>query len=364
MEKVQMLVESTLTNVLLLNASFIENLGLMHGKMGISIFFFHLFRKTGNQIYEDYAGELIDEIYEEINNATPLDFENGLAGIGWGIEYLIQNGFVDADADEVLKEFDHKLSLTEVHSPSESINLMNGLLGIGAYFLKRIQNPKSNDKKITTLTNKQALIHFIDEFDRKTRDVLTLMAEPQVVSKTKTTEATKRFDLLWSYPVMLWFLAELHPQNIFNFKIEKIIQRLTDPLSDESNLPKLHGNGLLLALALHKLENCQTFNFSNKHERQAIMNKILTNIDRKKIFSELPDNNVTLRYGTSGITWVYHQLFQFTQNKIYNQEMIYWKTRIQKNSTPDNGFAGFDLENENNPFGLMEGLAGIGLLNN
>ncbi len=75
-------------NTLLLNASFIDNIGLMHGKMGISIFFFHLSRKTGKQIYEDYAGELIDEIYDDINTSTPVDFENGLAGIGWGIEYL------------------------------------------------------------------------------------------------------------------------------------------------------------------------------------------------------------------------------------------------------------------------------------
>lgn len=72
-----------ITNTLLLNASFIDNLGLMHGKMGIAIYFFHLARETENQIYEDYAGELIDEIYEEISLTTPCDFENGLAGIGW-----------------------------------------------------------------------------------------------------------------------------------------------------------------------------------------------------------------------------------------------------------------------------------------
>jgi lantibiotic modifying enzyme len=82
--------QQRITNTLLLNASFIDNLGLMHGKMGIAIYFFHLARETKNQIYEDYAGELIDEIYDEISTTTTLDFENGLAGIGWGIEYLVQ----------------------------------------------------------------------------------------------------------------------------------------------------------------------------------------------------------------------------------------------------------------------------------
>ena len=89
-------------NTLLLNASFI-----MHGKMGITIFFFQLARQTKNQIYEDYAGELIDEIYEEITANTPVDFENGLAGIGWGIENLIENEFIEANTDKVLEELDN-----------------------------------------------------------------------------------------------------------------------------------------------------------------------------------------------------------------------------------------------------------------
>jgi glycosyltransferase involved in cell wall biosynthesis len=38
-------------NGLLLHSSFIDNLGLLNGKMGVSIFFYHLSRKTGNTIY-------------------------------------------------------------------------------------------------------------------------------------------------------------------------------------------------------------------------------------------------------------------------------------------------------------------------
>ena len=74
--------DQRIINTLLLNASFNDNLGLMHGKTGIAIYFFHLFRETSNQIYEDYAGELIEDIYEEISKNTPVNFENGLAGIG------------------------------------------------------------------------------------------------------------------------------------------------------------------------------------------------------------------------------------------------------------------------------------------
>jgi hypothetical protein len=84
-------------NLLLLHSSFMNDLGLLNGKMGISIAFFHLFRETGNVVYENYAGELIDEIYEEINVSSSWNFADGLAGIGYGIEYLVSNKFIDAD---------------------------------------------------------------------------------------------------------------------------------------------------------------------------------------------------------------------------------------------------------------------------
>jgi len=160
-----------ITNALLLNASFIDNIGLMHGKAGISIYFYRLARATGNQIYEDYAGELIDEIYEEITDGTPWNFENGLAGIGWGIEYLVQNGFIEADTNEVLEEFDHRLFRQLIYNTPANIGLLNGLLGIGFYFLMRIKNKHSNDDSIRTLTNKQTLIHLVDELERRIKEM-------------------------------------------------------------------------------------------------------------------------------------------------------------------------------------------------
>ena len=129
--------DQKIINTLLLNASFINNLGLMHGKMGISILFYHLSRKYKNKIYGDYAGELIDEIYEEITGETPVDFENGLAGIGWGIEYLVQNDFIEADTDEVLEEFDKKIYIALLENHLKMEKDLEGLLGYFAYFSAR-----------------------------------------------------------------------------------------------------------------------------------------------------------------------------------------------------------------------------------
>ncbi|MBW6537170.1 MAG: hypothetical protein K0B11_19335 [Mariniphaga sp.] len=389
-----------ISNTLLLNASFIDNLGLMHGKMGISIYFFHLARQTGNQIYEDYAGELIDEIYEEITANTPVDFENGLAGIGWGIEYLVQNGFIEADTDEVLEEFDNRIFKELIYNTPQDIGLLNGLVGIGAYFLKRIKNKASNDEKILTITNKQTLIHIIDELDRKTQNIPEIISEPLSEKspsvkpsnletheppneKRQTTNhepqtTNKLFDLTWDYPALLWFFAELYEQNIFNFKVEKIIKRLTEPLSNESNFPKLQSNRLLLALALTKLQQKHETITANKKQRtinddsqfnsrtfvkqlsnlQTIINNLLTGINRNTIKFELSPNNATLRYGTSGVAWIYQQLHRQTSDNHFKEEMEYW---ANLNLIPKNiEELFFEVTTESTiGYGILEGFSGI-----
>ena len=127
-----------IANVLLLNASFIDNIGLLNGKTGISIFFYEYGRYTGNKIYTDYAGELIDEIYEEIAQNTPLSFSGGLTGIGWGIEYLIQHGFVEGESIDVCEEIDRKIMETDPKRIADFL-LDKGFEGLLHYVIYHLQ---------------------------------------------------------------------------------------------------------------------------------------------------------------------------------------------------------------------------------
>lgn len=128
-----------IANHLLLNASYIPNLGLIHGRMGIVLFFYHLARYSKNNIYEEFANELIDSICRKISMDTPLNFENGLCGIAWGFEYLLQNGFIEGNSDEILAEIDNeimKLDLSEVID----LSFKTGLGGLYFYILYRLRN--------------------------------------------------------------------------------------------------------------------------------------------------------------------------------------------------------------------------------
>jgi hypothetical protein len=206
-----------IANVLLLNASFIDNPGLLNGKMGIAIFFYHYSRYSKNKIYEDYAGELVDEIYEEINTSTAVNFENGLTGIGWGIEYLVKNGFVQADTDEALEEVDNIVYRNSLYRPF-LLESGKDLFGYGLYFLARLREKGSDDNNLNTLFKKQHLIYLTDDCER------ILIQRRYLDFKIESLS----IDTVNSF---LWFLLEMHRWGVFPFKVEKLLYSLPEYIS-------------------------------------------------------------------------------------------------------------------------------------
>ncbi len=118
------------------NKEAINEPGLLNGKLGIALFFFQYSRLSNNNIYEELASTFIDEAFDSIETVNTIDFEKGLSGIGWGIEYLVQNGFVDGDSNEILKELDDVIF--KGLPMSIQITQPNCFWGQGLYFCSRL----------------------------------------------------------------------------------------------------------------------------------------------------------------------------------------------------------------------------------
>ncbi len=142
-----------IANHLIINASYLDNLGLYHGNMGIVLFFVHYARYTGDLLYNDFARKLINEIYDEIRDDIPINFENGLCGIGWGIEYLLENGFMYGKSEEILADVDLRVMERNLHRVTD-LSLKTGLLGIIYYA----------SKHINSLSNKSGKLPFDSEY--------------------------------------------------------------------------------------------------------------------------------------------------------------------------------------------------------
>ena len=131
--------EQYITNRLLFQSSMERDVGLFYGKMGLVIFFAHYFKYSSLKVFDDTADELMGELNKELfNEAIPVGFAFGLSGIGWGIEYLIQNGFTDDDSLEICKEIDKKIMEKDPRRIT-NYSLELGLEGILHYVIAHIK---------------------------------------------------------------------------------------------------------------------------------------------------------------------------------------------------------------------------------
>jgi hypothetical protein len=127
-----------IADMLLLNGTLTDCPGLVHGKTGIAVFFFHYAQHTGNELFADYAMDLIGEMLNQIHVNSPADYEKGIAGIGVGIDYLIQNKFLITE-DDICEDFDYRMYRAVMYDPWLDFSQYNGLTGYGRYWITRLR---------------------------------------------------------------------------------------------------------------------------------------------------------------------------------------------------------------------------------
>jgi len=133
-----------ISDVLLMNGGFLDNPGLYTGDMGLVLFFARYSRYTKNDLYLEYSFELMEKLQARIHSGTPVNYKQGLTGIGSAIEYLVQNGFFEADTDDILEDIDQRVFFSYQHS-SLSINEIRD---IGYYAVWRLSGNSSKKELI------------------------------------------------------------------------------------------------------------------------------------------------------------------------------------------------------------------------
>lgn len=126
----------------ILTSLFMNDLSIMNGQMGVTIFFALLSRITGNHSYEEFANELLMNICNNLSQQIPIDFSHGICGIGWGIEFLKYQGFIEGDTDEILSELDIAVMERDVRHINNN-SLETGLYGIYSYVVSRMNTNRS-----------------------------------------------------------------------------------------------------------------------------------------------------------------------------------------------------------------------------
>lgn len=164
-----------IANTLLLYSYHIDPIGLFNGKMGIALYLYRYARYADCKYYSEFADELLDKVLDSINHSSP-DFESGISGVGWCINYLMKNEYVEGDPNDVLLNVDKRVF------SQLSCNPITSMLGQGIYLLERLKDNReleihidqlldfcikgiSEYKGETSLYHLNSILYFLIEID-------------------------------------------------------------------------------------------------------------------------------------------------------------------------------------------------------
>lgn len=134
-----------LADYILLNAFSVEHSGLYIGKAGMSLALFEASRYLNDEYIEDRAIELLKEAL--VTKTEDIGFENGLAGIGYVLHYLIKNSFIEADFQELFGT-QYETIITAFNQLSKKTSFEQRSIRMN-YFFTEMCSIYPNDKRLT-----------------------------------------------------------------------------------------------------------------------------------------------------------------------------------------------------------------------
>ncbi|GAB3967320.1 hypothetical protein GCM10028806_09460 [Spirosoma terrae] len=190
--------------------------GLFHGKSGLAIYFYLLSEVDKNPLLSDKGFDILLDVNSTISSVTDYSFDEGLAGIGWTIEWLIQNSFItDVNSDEILGSIDDTLYKSIMYAEDDNLGLPDGTLGKLVYFLARYSNQSNNSSRYVKLSIKECLVMLTDDIHLK------LLSEDGVLFK----EVISVRDIV-DIGNLLIILSDLLTSRINESIVEKIVYKM------------------------------------------------------------------------------------------------------------------------------------------
>jgi lantibiotic modifying enzyme len=290
-----------ISNHLIINGNMVFFSGLLKGKLGISLFFFHYWRYTENSLYKEYTQYLIELVKSQIHDDYPLDYECGLAGVGAGFDYLRKYEYFDA-GDDLIHLIDSRI--IKAISYEDRVDM---LTGFGRYLLSRQDNNP---------TIKDSLIQLVD--------LLTEQSQTNMPSET------------------ISFLCDLFLLNIRKEKVEYCISRSIDALINDVKKEPV-SRKLLSLIKLSQLPSYKSYNDIVQYLLKSIFGK------KNAPFTEIRDLQWLLQL---------ERLIKDTEHQYFLPKI---KTRVLRNITSFHLSKLDELFRVNQNFALKEGYAGLGM---
>lgn len=264
-------------------------IGLVTGKMGICIYYYHLSRLEESEEYRQVADGLLDDVISQLSETTDVTVESGLAGIAIGLNHLVEENFVKGNINEILEEVDNvvfkKLAFLIYRDVIKRIPKVD-LIHLLYYLYIRYEKQTSFDNKFVF---QELIIKTIEMF----KEDLSVDFFSEYFSFS-----LRDFHL----PSFLYIVSKIYDLNIYNERVNKILEEYIIQIL--SLYPVSHANRLCLLCGLINIKSCLP---GYKKEIESHIQLLKDSIDVDFIINkEFGDQEI---YAISGLSGVYMLLF-------------------------------------------------------
>ena len=293
-------------------------LNIETGKMGICLYFFFLANNLKNEQYQQWAENLLDEIYDQLARDISGKPISDLMQVGIGIDFLIKQKYVVGNINKVLSDIDNALFIwmTSSKNPQKLTCETFGFSSILYYLYIRIERliPNSDNQ---FLMKELAIKAFNDVY---------------VSLNSAFYDEPVLFNLRYKLPPFLYVLSKFHSLGFYNYRINEVVKEITGLI--QSRFPALNANRLYLLWGLVNLK--QATGFTSFDEQ---INLIFHNINIQKIIEqELRNKQLFIKDGVASIYLLLAILEKagykipvdplLLLNRIYDSEI--WKEKSQQ----------------------------------
>ena len=360
-----------------------EQIGVVSGLTGLSLFQFYYARYLNQEEPEEMGVKFLELCGEKINNMMFIPtFCSGIAGFGWALEHISQEEFLNTDTDEMLSQVvDYIQNVMVSDLQNGNYDFLHGGVGYGFYFLKRYKNAKSSSSKEKHKKNLFEFIRLLDELSEVVDDdKIRWISEVNVENGKK-----KVYNLSLSHGMsaIIGILTKLYDEEAFRKSVEKMlkgaIQYVRSFITQRKDTISLFPNWIEkakkpsydtrvawcygdLGIAVRLLYASKALKDKELEEESIFVLKCAAN-------RTLPENTFVrdagICHGSFGNALIFQRMYKETNESVFKSASHFWMNDGLEKAKHEDGYVGFkQLKGDGSFFtsvSILEGVAGIGL---
>lgn len=360
-----------------------EHLGVLAGLSGMALFKFYYSKFLDTGTHADTGLAILTQCIAHINNGYAMPtYCSGIAGMGWVMEHLKEQDFIEIDNDDQLTGIDDYLyTVMDTGLGQNDYDFLHGGIGYGYYFLKRYQNTASAALKQRYKDYSLTSVAHLKNFAETEGDTVKWIS-----SDMKTGEKRYNLGLSHGIPSIINYLSRLYVFDDFKRETEAMLRGginyiLSTQSSDADDL-SLFPNAIKKDGTKNKDETSRlawcygdlgigvSLWIASKAlsdpvlEAEAI--SILKHAAKRTSREDTFVIDAGLCHGSYGNAQLFNRMFRETGIPEFKDAALFWIRDGLEKAVHEDGYAGYKRWNGGeddwrSDLSLLEGICGIGL---